>query len=146
MTDSKVSPDAKLQATVDSPAIATETDTIPSTTEAARGAQNQTDSRVSPAERAAAGPTEESLSVPPSEILPATHWAQLPLDAEAAEDGAGNGGDEDSAFGDVASSTASLSESILEYRHILGRTFHSNVGVAESWYAFSNGVRCVASN
>lgn len=75
---------------------------------------------------------EQPQSEPQSDILPATHWAQLPLDAEEPQDD----GDDDSAFGDTASSTASLSESIQEYRNILGRTFHSNVGVAESWYVF----------
>lgn len=69
---------------------------------------------------------------PPSEILPASHWAQIPL-ADEPQDNATDAGDGDSAFGDVASSTASLSESIMEYRNIHGRTFHSNVGVAESW-------------
>jgi hypothetical protein len=74
-----------------------------------------------------------STEAPQTEILPATHWAQLPLEDEPAHGDGASADDEDSAFGDVASSTASLSESIMEYRNIHGRTFHSNVGVAESW-------------
>jgi hypothetical protein len=76
---------------------------------------------------------EQPPSQPPSGILPATHWAQLPLVAEEPHDD--DPGDDESAFVDVASSTASLADSILEYRNIHGRTFHSNMGVAESWYA-----------
>lgn len=42
--------------------------------------------------------------------------------------------DNDSAYGDdVASSTASLSTSILRYRTIHGRTFHSDKGNADYW-------------
>lgn len=104
--------------------------TRPPTTGTARGDQNQTGSSTDRAKMSAsAEPADQPQSEPQSDILPATHWAQLPLDAEGPQDD----GDDDSAFGDTASSTASLSESILEYRNILGRTFHSNVGVAESW-------------
>lgn len=44
--------------------------------------------------------------------------------------------DNDSAFGDTASSTDSITSSILEYRTIHGRTYHSdNVGLnAQYWY------------
>lgn len=34
-------------------------------------------------------------------------------------------------------STASLSESILNYRTLHGRSYHSNRGDAEYWYVFS---------
>ncbi|KAI8665610.1 hypothetical protein NCS56_00997300 [Fusarium sp. Ph1] len=49
-----------------------------------------------------------------SNLLPAEHWAQL----------------EES---DNQSSTASLTSSILEYRTILGRSFHSERGNAQYW-------------
>ncbi|KAI1492951.1 S-adenosyl-L-methionine-dependent methyltransferase [Biscogniauxia mediterranea] len=63
---------------------------------------------------------------PPAHILPASHWAQAPHPDEA--------DDVDSAYGDdAASSTASLSASILEYRTVHGRTFHSERGNAQSW-------------
>lgn len=38
-----------------------------------------------------------------------------------------------STIGFVLSSTASLSQNIFEYRNILGRTYHSDVGSAEAW-------------
>jgi hypothetical protein len=42
--------------------------------------------------------------------------------------------DGDSALGDDAtSSTASLSSSILKYRSIHGRTYHSEIGNAQYW-------------
>lgn len=41
--------------------------------------------------------------------------------------------DADSAIEDNASSTASLSSSILQYRTIHGRTYHSDQGNAEYW-------------
>ncbi len=42
--------------------------------------------------------------------------------------------DVDSAYGeDNASSTASLSASILEYRTVHGRTYHSERGGGQSW-------------
>ncbi len=41
--------------------------------------------------------------------------------------------DDDSGFNDVVSSTASLSSSILQYRTVLGRTYHSEIGKAEGW-------------
>ncbi|KAL2128481.1 hypothetical protein VTI74DRAFT_9124 [Chaetomium olivicolor] len=61
-------------------------------------------------------------------LLPAEHWAQQPLPAEG-------DGDADSALGeDAASSTASLAASILEYRTIHGRTYHSErSATAEHW-------------
>lgn len=57
-------------------------------------------------------------------ILPAEHWVQQPL-----ED------DNDSSYSDdAASSTASLSASILEYRTLHGRTYHSDKNTdAEYW-------------
>ncbi|KAF2969657.1 hypothetical protein GQX73_g3949 [Xylaria multiplex] len=64
-----------------------------------------------------------------TDVLPASHWAQVPQ-AEDEEDF----DDVDSAYGDDnASSTASLSASILEYRTVHGRTYHSERGNAQSW-------------
>ncbi|KAF3767016.1 S-adenosyl-L-methionine-dependent methyltransferase [Cryphonectria parasitica EP155] len=63
-------------------------------------------------------------------LLPATHWTQLAQDqADEIEN------DADSAFGDVASSTDSITSSILEYRTIHGRTYHSDSvpGNAQYW-------------
>ncbi|KAI1372349.1 S-adenosyl-L-methionine-dependent methyltransferase [Hypoxylon crocopeplum] len=58
-------------------------------------------------------------------ILPASHWIRAP----PADDS-----DDDSAYGeDTASSTASLTASILEYRTVNGRTYHSERGNAQSW-------------
>ncbi|KAK0615105.1 S-adenosyl-L-methionine-dependent methyltransferase [Bombardia bombarda] len=59
-------------------------------------------------------------------ILPAEHWA-----AQAADDS----NDRDSSLGDDdnSSSTASLSSTILDYRTINGRTFHSERGDANYW-------------
>ncbi|KAI0538717.1 S-adenosyl-L-methionine-dependent methyltransferase [Xylaria digitata] len=63
-----------------------------------------------------------------TDVLPASHWAQVPAEEEDDFD------DVDSAYGDDnASSTASLSASILEYRTVHGRTYHSERGNAQSW-------------
>ncbi|KAK4442061.1 S-adenosyl-L-methionine-dependent methyltransferase [Podospora aff. communis PSN243] len=59
-------------------------------------------------------------------ILPAEHWAQI---ADGDDD------DSDSALEDPLTSTASITSSILNYRTINGRTFHSNQGNAQSWFA-----------
>ncbi|KAI1193469.1 S-adenosyl-L-methionine-dependent methyltransferase [Nemania serpens] len=70
--------------------------------------------------------TAEASDTAPSGVLPASHWAQ-------AED-ENDFDDADSAYGDdSASSTASLSASILEYRTVHGRTYHSERGNAQSW-------------
>ncbi|KAI5861441.1 S-adenosyl-L-methionine-dependent methyltransferase [Durotheca rogersii] len=71
-------------------------------------------------ERKSPGPSPEGL-------LPAQHWTQL---EEVRDEDAD---DTDSALGDNASSTASLTSSILEYRTILGRSFHSERGNAQYW-------------
>ncbi|KAF4970360.1 hypothetical protein FZEAL_10052 [Fusarium zealandicum] len=73
---------------------------------------------------------ESSESSPPatSVILPPQHWAQI---AETEDVG---GTDNDSSIEpDNASSTASISSSILEYRTIHGRTYHSEQGNAQYW-------------
>ncbi|KAM0354822.1 hypothetical protein ACHAPU_000647 [Fusarium lateritium] len=57
----------------------------------------------------------------------AEHWATLAQDAE-------DDNDADSSLGDDAeSSTASMNSSILNYRTIKGRTYHSERGNAEYW-------------
>ncbi|KAI3340130.1 S-adenosyl-L-methionine-dependent methyltransferase [Ustulina deusta] len=62
-----------------------------------------------------------------TDVLPASHWAQQAEDEEDFDD-------VDSAYGeDNASSTASLSASILEYRTVHGRTYHSERGGGQSW-------------
>ncbi|KAI1146028.1 S-adenosyl-L-methionine-dependent methyltransferase [Nemania diffusa] len=74
----------------------------------------------------AAAPAAEEAAQ--SDVLPASHWAQVPVEEEEEFD------DVDSAYGDDnASSTASLSASILEYRTVHGRTYHSERGNAQSW-------------
>ncbi|KAM5364974.1 hypothetical protein ACJZ2D_011234 [Fusarium nematophilum] len=62
---------------------------------------------------------------PTGELLPAEHWAQLEGELDES--------DRDSALSDNSSSTASLTSSILEYRTILGRSFHSERGNAQYW-------------
>ena len=42
--------------------------------------------------------------------------------------------DGDSGIVDVAESTASITSSILKYRNIQGRTYHSEIGNAQYWY------------
>ncbi|KAI0400117.1 S-adenosyl-L-methionine-dependent methyltransferase [Xylaria palmicola] len=74
-------------------------------------------------------PTAAPPETAPLDVLPPSHWAQVPHeeDEEDFDDG-------DSAYGDGnASSTASLSASILEYRTVHGRTYHSERGNAQSW-------------
>ncbi|KAH6995780.1 S-adenosyl-L-methionine-dependent methyltransferase [Ilyonectria sp. MPI-CAGE-AT-0026] len=59
-------------------------------------------------------------------MLAPTHWEN--------NDGAEDAGDTDSTLGDsAASSTASVSSSILEYRIINGRTYHAERGDAQYW-------------
>lgn len=63
------------------------------------------------------------------QLQPPQHWTQQPLDD----------GDADSTLGeDAASSTASISSSILEYRTINGRTYHSDRGNSQYWGANDN--------
>ncbi|KAJ4413553.1 hypothetical protein N0V85_003515 [Neurospora sp. IMI 360204] len=58
-------------------------------------------------------------------ILPGAHWTEQPI-GQVDDDGA-------STIGSVASTTASLTSSIFEYRTIHGRTYHGDIGNAESW-------------
>jgi ubiquinone/menaquinone biosynthesis C-methylase UbiE len=62
--------------------------------------------------------------------LPASHWTQPPPEEEEDDD------DLDSSYGEsIQSSTASVSASILEYRTVAGRRYHSERGSNEalSW-------------
>ncbi|QGI61475.1 hypothetical protein CEK26_005442 [Fusarium fujikuroi] len=61
-----------------------------------------------------------------SGLLPPEYWSQLPEEESAP-------GDEDSAVLDNASSTASLTSSILQYRTINGRAYQSERGNPEYW-------------
>ncbi|KAK3947672.1 S-adenosyl-L-methionine-dependent methyltransferase [Pseudoneurospora amorphoporcata] len=60
-------------------------------------------------------------------ILPASHWADQPLHEEHSDD------DTASTLGSIASSTASLTSTIIEYRTHHGRTYHGEIGDAEGW-------------
>lgn len=55
------------------------------------------------------------------------------LDAQIPDDQKDNDDDAGSTRGSLNSSTASVSTSIWEYRKILGRTYHGDVGNAEAW-------------
>ncbi|KAK1768287.1 S-adenosyl-L-methionine-dependent methyltransferase [Phialemonium atrogriseum] len=67
-------------------------------------------------------------------MLPPEHWTEV-----AGQDGDG-GDDADSAHGDdAAESTASLTSTILRYRTIRGRTYHSEIGNAQYWGANDDG-------
>ncbi|KAF5009420.1 hypothetical protein FDECE_4352 [Fusarium decemcellulare] len=90
----------------------------------------------SPAVDAVAGPsspppsTVDQSDAPPAGadngLLPGEHWTQLTPEPQEDDD-------RDSALGDNASSTASISSSILEYREINGRRYHSDRGDAQYW-------------
>lgn len=64
-------------------------------------------------------------------LLPPRHWTDLAQRQDDDDDG-------DSAFGDVASSTDSITSSILEYRTIHGRTYHSDAVPGDAQYWGSN--------
>ncbi|KAL0466369.1 S-adenosyl-L-methionine-dependent methyltransferase [Neurospora intermedia] len=81
-------------------------------------------------EAAAPAPVSAPLSVEAQNaagILPASHWTAQPLPEEDP------GNDTASTIGSLASTSASLSSSIFEYRTIHGRTYHGQMGTAESW-------------
>ena len=69
-----------------------------------------------------AEPTTDPAPPAPGGILPADHWTQNPVEDDA-----------ESGLGSIKSSTASLSSSILNYRTLHGRRYHSEVGNAEYW-------------
>ncbi|KAF5976091.1 methyltransferase [Fusarium coicis] len=62
-------------------------------------------------------------------LHPVTHWEQLNEQEEAENN------DADSIISNPAESTASMTSSILSYRTIQGRTFHSERGNAQYWAA-----------
>ncbi len=68
----------------------------------------------------AAGPQSVSL-------LPPEHWTVAPATDDA-------GHEDDSALGpDVPGSTASVSSTVYQFRTIMGRTYHSDIGDANYW-------------
>ncbi|PKS05134.1 hypothetical protein jhhlp_008501 [Lomentospora prolificans] len=100
--------------------------------EAAKGATPETSPKTSPEPTKKVGSPKKVSSSPiagPDQstgILPAEYWAQTALDDDDAE----------SAVGSLdPSSTASISSSILKYRTLHGRRFHSEIGNANYWYS-----------
>ncbi|EGO58709.1 hypothetical protein NEUTE1DRAFT_144890 [Neurospora tetrasperma FGSC 2508] len=81
-------------------------------------------------EAAAPAPVSAPLSVEAQNaagILPASHWTEQALPEEGpSNDGA-------STLGSFMSTTASLASSIYQYRTVQGRTYHGELGNAESW-------------
>ncbi|KAF4498567.1 mRNA 3 -end-processing YTH1 [Fusarium agapanthi] len=73
-----------------------------------------------------AGSTPPRVHPAESGLLPPEHWSQLPQEEVAPEDG-------DSAVLGNASSTASLTSSILQYRTINARAYQSERGNPEYW-------------
>ncbi|KAH6987130.1 S-adenosyl-L-methionine-dependent methyltransferase [Ilyonectria destructans] len=68
-----------------------------------------------------------SMAAPAADgLLPGQHWTQL-AEPETDDD------EQDSTLGDNSSSAASISSSILQYRTINGRRFHSEQGNAQYW-------------
>ncbi|TGJ82673.1 hypothetical protein E0Z10_g6073 [Xylaria hypoxylon] len=136
-------PEDTTTTTSDSPQDGTTTTTTTTTTTAqptTGGATTisttSTPALVSAETATASAPTPASPATPALQetaqtaVLPASHWAQVPQVEEEND----FDDDVDSAYGDdAASSTASLSASILEYRTVHGRTYHSERGNAQSW-------------
>lgn len=80
-----------------------------------------------------ADPTVTQSQEDETGLLPPTHWTDL---AQRQEEELEN--DSDSALGDIASSTDSITSSILEYRTIHGRTYHSDSVPGDAQYWGSN--------
>ncbi|KNB17226.1 hypothetical protein FOXG_15331 [Fusarium oxysporum f. sp. lycopersici 4287] len=78
------------------------------------------------ADSGSAGSTPPRVDPAESGLLPPEHWSQSPEEENTAEDG-------DSAVLENASSTASLTSSILQYRTINGRAYQSERGNPEYW-------------
>ncbi|KAI0203357.1 S-adenosyl-L-methionine-dependent methyltransferase [Astrocystis sublimbata] len=71
-------------------------------------------------------------SITAAPVIPHSHWTEPHQDDE--DEFIYGDNDGDSALGDdTASTTASLSASILEYRTFHGRTYHSAQGTADHW-------------
>ncbi|KAL2673993.1 hypothetical protein Neosp_012439 [[Neocosmospora] mangrovei] len=68
-------------------------------------------------------PAAAATAIGEGELQPPKHWTEHPVPKDESE----------SAADDAASSTASLSSSILEYRTINGRTYHSDRGSNQYW-------------
>ncbi|KAI0506693.1 S-adenosyl-L-methionine-dependent methyltransferase [Xylaria bambusicola] len=89
-----------------------------------------TSAPTTPAAATSPAAAEGAETADQSDVLPPSHWQPIPQQAQEEEEF----DDVDSAYGDDnASSTASLSASILEYRTVHGRTYHSERGNAQSW-------------
>ncbi|KAK3502284.1 S-adenosyl-L-methionine-dependent methyltransferase [Neurospora crassa] len=76
-----------------------------------------------PAQQQALLSNEEQAAIG---ILPPSHWEEQSTVEDPNDDSA-------STIGSFISSTASLSSTIFEYRTIHGRTYHGEMGSAESW-------------
>ncbi|KAI0509601.1 S-adenosyl-L-methionine-dependent methyltransferase [Xylaria bambusicola] len=86
------------------------------------------------ASQSAAEPAATPASISAAPVIPTTHWTQPQGDQRDDEGEEDYFDDGDSALGDdAASTTASLSASILEYRTLHGRTYHSLQGTADHW-------------
>ncbi|KAF4457102.1 hypothetical protein F53441_890 [Fusarium austroafricanum] len=111
----------------------------PEPTRQASAAPESTPKAASEAPETAPAPAAAaSESSPPAAasatILDPQHWAQVNQEQEQAERDIEDNTDADSALdSDAASSTASITSSILEYRTIHGRTYHSEQGNAQYW-------------
>ncbi|KAK0711788.1 S-adenosyl-L-methionine-dependent methyltransferase [Lasiosphaeris hirsuta] len=100
-------------------------DTKPESEQAAATSNNEP-IETSAAAAAASSPTSPAQA--PAVVLPPEHWTQTALEAD--DD------DADSTLGDdAATSTASITSTILRYRTIRGRTYHSEIGNAQYWGA-----------
>ncbi|KAF5702095.1 methyltransferase [Fusarium globosum] len=82
-----------------------------------------------PADETPATVTGGDESTSDQALHPVTHWEQLNEQEEA------DNHDADSVISNPAESTASMTSSILSYRTIQGRTFHSERGNAQYWAA-----------
>ncbi|KAF5537535.1 methyltransferase [Fusarium mexicanum] len=82
------------------------------------------------ADETPAAETGGDVSTTAQPLHPVTHWEQLNEQEEAE-----NNDDADSVISNPAESTASMTSSILSYRTIQGRTFHSERGNAQYWAA-----------
>ncbi|EGY14068.1 Secondary metabolism regulator LAE1 like protein [Verticillium longisporum] len=78
--------------------------------------------------------TTATVTAQPSGMLAPSHWVDTAPQAEEDGNRGATVDDDDSAFMDEgASSSASISSSILQYRVINGRTYHSDRGDATYW-------------
>ncbi|KAK3290477.1 S-adenosyl-L-methionine-dependent methyltransferase [Chaetomium fimeti] len=84
------------------------------------------DAEKSTGSQAPQSPTSKSPEKPTESQPAQSPPSKSPVQEEIVYDG-------DSGLGDLASSTASLSSSILQYRTVLGRTYASEIGKSEGW-------------